>query len=215
MRVLAPEEPTETEAAPSRRALHDLPPKLLTVLTRALRLAEEGVFLGTRAWDPHSEARAVDTLVSVGLITPLDDESLPRWGRYRLAPGLPEPGDGPATFAAGVCLALHFWAWFASLQETSVLRSTVLVCLTPLWVGVAESVSRGALPSPRWLGGVLTDRGEGLQGRPNRRISDTNSGEGEGERDTDLWRPRKLRAVGGLGKGRRAKLVRQRPSSGA
>jgi len=91
VRVLAPEEPTETEAAPSRRALHDLPPKLLTVLTRALRLAEEGVFLGTRAWDPHSEARAVDTLVSVGLITPLDDESLPRWGRYRLAPGLPEP----------------------------------------------------------------------------------------------------------------------------
>ena len=91
VRVLAPEEPTETEAAPTRRALHDLPPKLLTVLTRALRLAEEGVFLGTRAWDPHSEARAVDTLVSVGLITPLDDESLPRWGRYRLAPGLPEP----------------------------------------------------------------------------------------------------------------------------
>ena len=74
-----------------------------------------------------------------------------------LAPALrrPAPGDGPATLAAGVCLALHFWAWFASLQETSVLRSTVLVCLTPLWVGVAESVSRGALPSPRWLGGVL------------------------------------------------------------
>jgi drug/metabolite transporter (DMT)-like permease len=74
-----------------------------------------------------------------------------------LAPALrrPAPGDGPATFAAGLCLALHFWAWFASLQETSVLRSTVLVCLTPLWVGVAESVMRGALPSPRWLGGVL------------------------------------------------------------
>ncbi|MCK6520065.1 DMT family transporter [Myxococcota bacterium] len=75
-----------------------------------------------------------------------------------LAPALrrPAPGDGPATLAAGVCLALHFWAWFASLQETSVLRSTVLVCLTPLWVGVAESVARRAPPSPRWTLGVVT-----------------------------------------------------------
>ncbi|MEY3211105.1 MAG: hypothetical protein RIT28_1586 [Pseudomonadota bacterium] len=97
VRALAPEEPTETEAAPARRALDDLPPKLLAVLTRALRLAEEGVFLGTRAWDPHGEARAVDTLVNVGLITALDDERLPRWGRYRLAPGLPEPA--PVAYA--------------------------------------------------------------------------------------------------------------------
>jgi hypothetical protein len=102
VRVLAPEEPSETEAAPARRAVDDLPPKLLTVLTRAQRLAEEGVFLGTRAWDPHSEARAVEALVNVGLITALDDESLPRWGRYRLAPGLPEPAPVPYNFEDAV-----------------------------------------------------------------------------------------------------------------
>lgn len=102
VRALAPEEPTALEAAPARRAVDDLPPKLLAVLTRALRLAEEGVFLGTRAWDPHSEARAVDALVGAGLITPLDEERLPRWGRYRLAPGLPEPAPVAYDFEEAV-----------------------------------------------------------------------------------------------------------------
>ena len=40
------------------------------------------------------------------------------------------------TIGAGLCLALHFWAWFASLQLTTVMRSTVLVCLTPVWAGL-------------------------------------------------------------------------------
>ena len=40
------------------------------------------------------------------------------------------------TSLAGLCLALHFWAWFASLQHTTVMRSTVLVCLTPVWTGL-------------------------------------------------------------------------------
>ena len=40
------------------------------------------------------------------------------------------------SIVAGLCLALHFWTWFASLQLTTVMRSTVLVCLTPVWAGV-------------------------------------------------------------------------------
>ncbi|MCK6525974.1 hypothetical protein L6R49_31615, partial [Myxococcota bacterium] len=102
VRVLAPEEPTALELAPARRALGDLPPKLLALLTRAARLAEEGVFLGTRAWDPHADAAAVDALVNAGLITALDEESLPRWGRYRLAPGLPDPDPVPYRFEEAV-----------------------------------------------------------------------------------------------------------------
>ena len=39
------------------------------------------------------------------------------------------------TIIDGLCLALHFWAWFASLQLTTVIRSTVLFCLTPVWAG--------------------------------------------------------------------------------
>ena len=37
---------------------------------------------------------------------------------------------------AGACLALHFVAWFASLQSISVARSTLLVTTAPLWAGL-------------------------------------------------------------------------------
>lgn len=46
---------------------------------------------------------------------------------------------------AGALLALHFWTWFASLHHTTVLRSTVLVCLTPIWAALVEW---GVLNSP-------------------------------------------------------------------
>jgi len=58
------------------------------------------------------------------------------------------------TIAAGFCLALHFWTWFASLQLTSVMRSTVLVCLTPLWAGILSWVVFKAPPSRRFWGGI-------------------------------------------------------------
>ena len=58
------------------------------------------------------------------------------------------------TIAAGFCLALHFWTWFASLQLTSVMRSTVLVCLTPLWAGILSWAVFKAPPSRRFWGGI-------------------------------------------------------------
>ncbi len=58
------------------------------------------------------------------------------------------------TIAAGLCLALHFWTWFASLQLTTVMRSTVLVCLTPLWAGILASLVFKAPPSRRFWAGI-------------------------------------------------------------
>ena len=38
--------------------------------------------------------------------------------------------------AAGVCLAIHFATWIASLSYTSIAASTVLVTTNPIWVGL-------------------------------------------------------------------------------
>ncbi len=57
------------------------------------------------------------------------------------------------TVLAGLCLALHFWSWFASLQHTTVMRSTVLVCLTPVWAGLLGWVGGRDRPTIMfWLG---------------------------------------------------------------
>ncbi|MEL6343998.1 MAG: EamA family transporter [Myxococcota bacterium] len=55
---------------------------------------------------------------------------------------------------AGGLLALHFWLWFASLQLTSVMRSTVLVCLTPVWAGLLQWLVMRAAPTGRFWAGV-------------------------------------------------------------
>jgi len=57
------------------------------------------------------------------------------------------------TIFAGLCLALHFWTWFTSLQLTSVMRSTVLVCLTPVWAGILAWWAFSEPPKKSfWLG---------------------------------------------------------------
>lgn len=38
--------------------------------------------------------------------------------------------------AAGICLAVHFATWIASLSYTSITASTVLVTTNPIWVGL-------------------------------------------------------------------------------
>lgn len=55
--------------------------------------------------------------------------------------------------AAGLLLGLHFWAWFESVQSTTVLRSTLLVCLVPGWTALAEWALFGTRPTrAHWLG---------------------------------------------------------------
>ena len=67
--------------------------------------------------------------------------------------GLDARAVGLAALAGGL-LALHFWAWFESLHRTTVLRSTLLVCLTPLWTGAGEWWLGGARPSRRFWGAI-------------------------------------------------------------
>jgi drug/metabolite transporter (DMT)-like permease len=57
---------------------------------------------------------------------------------------------------AGVLLALHFWAWNASIALTTIAASTVLVDLQPVIVAGASSVWLKEAPSRRqWLGIAL------------------------------------------------------------
>ena len=62
--------------------------------------------------------------------------------------------DLALTCAAGALLAAHFELWFMSLGRTSVLRSTVLVSLVPLWVGLADAALGRAAPARFWAGGA-------------------------------------------------------------
>ena len=66
---------------------------------------------------------------------------------------------------AGLCLALHFWAWFASLQLTTVMRSTVLVCLTPVWAGLwTWGLFKQPPPAKFWVGISLALAGVACMG---------------------------------------------------
>lgn len=58
------------------------------------------------------------------------------------------------TALGGLFLALHFWTWFLSLRETTVLRSTLLVCLTPVWAALLEWGWLRTRPSLRFAVGI-------------------------------------------------------------
>lgn len=55
---------------------------------------------------------------------------------------------------AGAALAAHFVVWFASLQLTTVLRSTLLVCTTPVWAGLIDVVATRRAPPARFVLGL-------------------------------------------------------------
>jgi len=62
--------------------------------------------------------------------------------------------DGLLILVAGICLGGHFWSWFASLNHTTVLRSTVLVTLNPIWLGLMEWKLLADPPDRRYWAGV-------------------------------------------------------------
>lgn len=77
-----------------------------------------------------------------------------------LSPALPAARalglrDLLAILVAGALLGLHFATWFASLAHTTVLRSTVLVALVPLWTAGLEWLWHGRRPSARFVTGIL------------------------------------------------------------
>ena len=78
-----------------------------------------------------------------------------------LAPSVRRTGrrDQLLIALASLALALHFWTWFESLRHTSVLRSTVLVCLTPAWSALLEWALMGRRPTLRYLAGVTVALG--------------------------------------------------------
>ena len=84
-----------------------------------------------------------------------------------LAPALRRvsPRDAAGIAAAGFFLAIHFASWFASIHHTTILRSTVLVCSSPVWVGLLEWVFLRRAPAARyWLGLVVALIGVGTMG---------------------------------------------------
>lgn len=53
---------------------------------------------------------------------------------------------------AGLCLAVHFLAWFAALDRTPVARATLLVCTTPLWTTLGSlALGRRRVSALYWL----------------------------------------------------------------
>jgi len=80
-------------------------------------------------------------------------------GRYRA------PRGGPLVwpFLAGAFLALHFGFWIASLQQTSVTTSVVLVTTNPLFVGLASPfVLRERVSVATWAGIAIAAVGAAL-----------------------------------------------------
>ena len=70
-------------------------------------------------------------------------------GRGRVAEG----GSWVWPVLAGGFLALHFAFWIASLQQTSVVTSVVLVTTNPLFVGLASPfLLRERVPAATWAG---------------------------------------------------------------
>ena len=71
---------------------------------------------------------------------------LPLGWRHRHAVGRHRPA---LVLAAGLCLALHFVSWIASLRYTSVASSVILVTLTPLLLVPAGYLMWGERPTRR------------------------------------------------------------------
>jgi drug/metabolite transporter (DMT)-like permease len=68
---------------------------------------------------------------------------------------------------AGVVLAIHFLAWFASLCLTTVSIATLLVCTTPLWTAIGQvMLGRNRADRGFWLSLAVAVLGMALVVRP-------------------------------------------------
>lgn len=76
--------------------------------------------------------------------------------------------------AAGLLLALHFAAWIASLEHTTIARSVLFVSTTPIWVALLQFAAGRGLPSRATLvalvlalaGAAVVSGAAGGQGAP-------------------------------------------------
>jgi drug/metabolite transporter (DMT)-like permease len=63
----------------------------------------------------------------------------------------PTPRQAVLLAAAGIALAAHFGWWIASLDDTSVAVSTLLVATTPVWTAAYDAFAHRRAPSRRML----------------------------------------------------------------
>lgn len=63
--------------------------------------------------------------------------------------------DAFLAVAAGVSLALHFWAWIASIDLTTIAASVTLVSLQPVFIVAISAVFLRETPTRRQLIGIL------------------------------------------------------------
>lgn len=81
--------------------------------------------------------------------------SVPLWltGQWRDWRLLTWPRFAVAAFG-GVCLALHFWAWNASIQLTTIAASVTLVSMQPAVVAAISAVALREAPNTRQIVGI-------------------------------------------------------------
>lgn len=72
------------------------------------------------------------------------------------------PGELTLAAAGGVSLALHFWAWNASIHLTTIAASVTLVSLQPAVVAVISAVALREAPSKRQVLGIAVAIGGAL-----------------------------------------------------
>lgn len=72
------------------------------------------------------------------------------WRQWRAIP----PRQAALAAAAGIALALHFWAWNASLHLTTVAASVTLVNLQPAVIVAISAIFLREAPSLRQLAGI-------------------------------------------------------------
>lgn len=122
-----------------------MPPHVVAVVAAAvLAISAAGVLV--RGADAHPVAIALVRALSVGLLL------LPTVRR-------PSRADALRIALSGMALAAHFVAWFASIHHTTILRSTVLVTLSPMFVGALEWVFFRQRPRMHFWLGVLVAAG--------------------------------------------------------
>ena len=125
----------DTDRATRRRVV-------LVLLAAVLGVGSSAVLVRAMV-APALAIAAWRTLGSAALLSPALPAARSTVGRRDLA----------SIAVAGAALGLHFWAWFASLEQTTVLRSTVLVCLVPAWTAALEWALWGVRPrASHWLG---------------------------------------------------------------
>ncbi|HEY0809118.1 MAG TPA: DMT family transporter [Longimicrobiales bacterium] len=143
-----------------------IPPVLvLLIAVSAMSWAGPLVKFATAPPPVVSAWRLVISVALIALVLALRRTSL---SSFRLS-----RGDWSLAIVAGVLLAVHFWAWIASLRLTTVASSVVLVDMQPIFVATFSALLLHERATARqWTGIVIACAGAAVIG-----LSDAGSAE--------------------------------------